>query len=44
VSVAESFTIGTGGPGQITGKLKDRLVAIQRGEAADSHGWVVKVA
>ncbi len=34
------FTIGSGGPGQLTGKLKARLTAIQRGEAPDSHGWV----
>jgi len=39
-----SFTIGSGGPGQLTQKLKNRLVAIQRGEAADPHGWVRKVA
>lgn len=38
-----SFTIGSGGPGQTTAKLKEKLVAIQRGEAADTHGWVVKV-
>jgi branched-chain amino acid aminotransferase len=37
------FTIGSGGPGQITSKLKERLVAIQRGEAPDPHGWVVKL-
>ena len=37
------FTIGSGGPGQLTGKLKARLVAIQRGEAPDSHGWVVRL-
>jgi branched-chain amino acid aminotransferase len=39
-----SFTIGSGGPGQITQRLKDRLVAIQRGDIADTHGWVVKIA
>ncbi len=39
-----SFTIGTGGPGQTTAKLKERLVAIQRGQAPDTHGWVVKIA
>jgi branched-chain amino acid aminotransferase len=39
----DSFTIGGGGPGQLTGKLKSRLVAIQRGEAPDAHGWVEKV-
>jgi branched-chain amino acid aminotransferase len=38
------FTIGSGGPGQLTQKLKNRLVAIQRGEAADPHGWVMKLA
>ncbi|MBV1918608.1 MAG: branched-chain amino acid aminotransferase [Sphingomonadaceae bacterium] len=37
------FTIGSGGPGQLTGRLKDKLVAIQRGTAADSHGWVTKI-
>jgi branched-chain amino acid aminotransferase len=37
------FTIGSGGPGQLTQKLKNRLVAIQRGEAADLHGWVMKL-
>ena len=39
-----SFTIGSGGPGQVTSRFKERLVAIQRGEAADTHGWVVPVA
>lgn len=38
-----SFTIGAGGPGQVTAMLKDKLVAIQRGRAADPHGWVVRV-
>ncbi len=37
------FVIGSGGPGQLTGKLKARLVAIQRGEAPDPHGWVLKL-
>lgn len=37
------FTIGSGGPGQLTQKLKNRLVAIQRGEAEDPHGWVMKL-
>ena len=39
-----SFTIGSGGPGQLTAKLKDQLVAIQRGQAPDRHGWVAKLA
>ncbi len=38
-----AFTIGSGGPGQLTSKLRARLVAIQRGEEADRHGWVSKV-
>lgn len=38
-----SFTIGSGGSGQITGKLKARLTAIQRGEEADPHGWVRRI-
>ncbi len=37
------FVIGSGGPGQLTGKLRARLVAIQRGDAPDAHGWVVPV-
>jgi branched-chain amino acid aminotransferase len=37
------FTIGAGGPGQMTQALKARLVAIQRGAAADPHGWVMRV-
>ncbi len=37
------FTVGSGGPGQLTGKLKARLVAIQRGEAVDTHGWVMRL-
>ena len=37
------FTIGGGGPGQMTSKLRERLVAIQRGEAADRHGWVTRL-
>ncbi|MFA7585309.1 MAG: branched-chain amino acid aminotransferase [Novosphingobium sp.] len=37
------FVIGSGGPGQLTQKLKARLVAIQRGEAPDPHGWVMKL-
>ncbi|MGV3554342.1 MAG: branched-chain amino acid aminotransferase [Croceibacterium sp.] len=34
------FTIGSGGPGQVTGRLREKLVAIQRGAAKDRHGWV----
>ncbi|HVR91306.1 MAG TPA: branched-chain amino acid aminotransferase [Novosphingobium sp.] len=38
-----SFTIGSGGPGQLTQRLRQRLVAIQRGEAPDPHGWVMRL-
>ncbi len=38
-----SFTIGAGGPGQFTTRIKDRLVAIQRGLAPDPHHWVMKL-
>ncbi|MCX7863970.1 MAG: branched-chain amino acid aminotransferase [Novosphingobium sp.] len=37
------FIIGTGGPGELTARLKDRLVAIQRGTAPDPYGWVMKL-
>ena len=37
------FAIGSGGPGQLTTRLKDRLVAIQRGTADDDHGWVTRI-
>lgn len=37
------FTIGSGGPGQATARLRQRLVAIQRGEAPDPHGWVMRL-
>lgn len=37
------FIVGSGGPGQLTGRLKDRLVAIQRGTAPDPHGWVMRL-
>ncbi|WP_225010531.1 MULTISPECIES: branched-chain amino acid aminotransferase [Novosphingobium] len=38
------FTIGSGGPGQLTQKLRQKLVAIQRGDAEDTHGWVERIA
>ena len=37
------FTIGSGGPGQITSKLREKLVGIQNGTVADTHGWMMKV-
>jgi branched-chain amino acid aminotransferase len=39
-----SFTIGAGGPGQITRQLRSKLVGIQRGTVSDNHGWVQTIA
>jgi branched-chain amino acid aminotransferase len=38
-----AFTIGTGGPGQLTQRLRQRLVDIQRGQAPDPYGWVQRI-
>ncbi len=38
-----SFTIGAGGPGQMTQKLRAQLVDIQRGVAPDPHDWVQRI-
>ena len=38
------FTIGSGGPGQLTTKLREKLVGIQRGTVPDTHGWVTRIA
>ena len=37
------FTVGSGGPGQTTQRLRDKLVSIQRGTAEDKHGWVTRL-
>lgn len=37
-----TFLIADGMTGELTKRLKDRLVAIQRGVAPDTHGWMVK--
>jgi branched-chain amino acid aminotransferase len=37
------FTIANGGPGVLTTELRARLSDIQRGRAADPHGWVYPV-
>jgi branched-chain amino acid aminotransferase len=42
-SESGSFTIGAGGPGQITQQLRAKLVDIQCGAAADTHGWVQRI-
>jgi len=41
--VKGEFVIGSGGPGQLTQKLRQKLVSIQRGEAPDPHGWVMRL-
>jgi branched-chain amino acid aminotransferase len=42
-SPSGEFKIGAGGPGQITSRIKQKLVDIQRGVAPDPHGWVHKL-
>ena len=37
------FHVGAGGPGQTTKRLRDRLVAIQRGTSPDPYGWVQRI-
>ena len=37
------FTIGNGGPGLLTERLRGRLVDIQRGRAPDPHGWIERL-
>ncbi len=39
----DTFTIGAGGPGQTTQRLRERLVSIQRGTATDPYGWVQRI-
>jgi branched-chain amino acid aminotransferase len=42
-SATGSFTIGAGGAGQMTQQIRAKLVDIQRGIAADDHGWVQRI-
>ena len=37
------FTIGAGGIGQTTAKLRETLVGIQTGKIADTHSWVMRM-
>ncbi|MDY7099049.1 MAG: branched-chain amino acid aminotransferase [Pseudomonadota bacterium] len=37
------FHIGAGGIGQMTAKMRERLVGIQNGKIADPHGWVTRL-
>jgi branched-chain amino acid aminotransferase len=38
-----AFTINGGGAGEVTMRLRDALLAIQRGTAPDPHGWMTKL-
>ncbi|HLT09745.1 MAG TPA: branched-chain amino acid aminotransferase [Micromonosporaceae bacterium] len=42
-SVDGEFTIGDGGTGEVTAKLRQLLVDIQRGRVEDKYGWVHRV-
>jgi len=42
-SRTHDFTIGNGGPGVLSERLKSKLVSIQRGEAPDPHGWTERL-
>lgn len=44
VDGADGFTVGSGGPGQVSLALRDKLIAIQRGAAPDPHGWVERLS
>lgn len=39
-----AFTIGGDTNGQVTGRLRDELVGIQRGQIADTRGWIEEIA
>lgn len=39
-----SFAIGNSGDGEVTARLRAQLLGIQRGTAADTHGWVRPVS
>lgn len=34
------WTQGDGTPGEVTMKLRERLLDVQRGIAEDTHGWM----
>jgi branched-chain amino acid aminotransferase len=38
-----SWTVGDGKPGEISMRLRQSLVDIQRGSAPDPHGWMHNV-
>ncbi|SFC99125.1 branched-chain amino acid aminotransferase [Streptomyces aidingensis] len=38
-----SWTVGSGEPGPVTLRLRERLLAIQTGRAEDTHGWMHRI-
>jgi branched-chain amino acid aminotransferase len=42
-SAKGSFTVGAGGPGQATMRIREKLVNIQRGLAPDPYNWVQRL-
>jgi branched-chain amino acid aminotransferase len=42
-SSSGEFSMGDGGCGEVTARLRQTLVDIQRGRIADRHGWVQRV-
>ena len=42
-STGGDWTVGDGTPGPVTTRLRDHLVALQRGRAPDPHGWVERL-
>ena len=39
-STRADWTVGDGGPGEVTMRLRSALLDIQTGQAADPHGWM----
>ncbi len=39
-STRENWTVGDGQPGEVTMRLREALLDIQTGRAADTHGWL----
>ena len=43
-STSGEWTVGDGEPGEVTLRLRERLIALQTGAAPDTHGWLHPVA
>ena len=39
-----AWTIGDGTPGPVSMALRERLLALQTGQAPDTHGWMHRLA